>query len=186
MAETAEVVVTAVAEVAVTELVPITEPILDWTGVKLDPNVYDPTEYGLKIEGLLLYFVCYNGCWSLPVEWVDGAPWTVWDYRGERKGEKHMQVSLFRDLDMVREKREGSLAEVARLNQSLGVKGLDLDEIRQRHLGGDAQALPEGHVLADLARLIAEVESYQRVPTLPEPPKAPVVKAPAYPDEIPF
>jgi hypothetical protein len=184
------VVVTAAAEevveVAVTELVPITEPILDWTGVKLDPDVYDPESYGLESQGLRMVFVCYNGCWDLPLEWIDGACWTVWDYHGERKGEKHMQVSLVRDLGMVREKREKSLAEVARLNQSLGMEGLDLDEIRQRHLGGDAQALPEGHVLADLARLIAEVESYRRAPTLPEPPKTPVAEAPKYPDEIPF
>lgn len=166
-------------------VVPITEPSFDWTGVKLDPNVYDPKSYELKFEGLRPYFVCHNGCWSLPMEWIDGAPWTVYNFRGGVL-EKHMQVSLVRDLGMVREKREGSLSEVARLNQSLGMKGLNLDEIRQRHLGGDVQALPEGHVLADLARLIAEVESYQRVPTLPEPPKAPVVKAPEYPDEIPF
>jgi hypothetical protein len=170
------------AGVTVTELVPITEPSFDWTGVKLDPNVYDPKSYGLKFEGLRPYFVCHDGCWSLPMEWIDGAPWTVWGYQGE----KHMQVSLVRDLGMVREKRENSLAEVARMNQSLGMKGLNLEAIRQRHLGGDVRTWPEGHVLADLVRLIAEVESYQRVPTLPEPPKAPVVKAPAYPDEIPF
>lgn len=97
-----------------------------------------------------------------------------------------MPVQLFRDVGEIRRNLESKLAEVARLNHVLGKQTLDLEAIRQRHLGGDAQALPEGHVLADLARLIAEVESYQRVPTLPEPPKPPVVKAPEYPDEIPF
>lgn len=179
--------VVAAAEVAVTELVPITEPVLDWTGVKLDPHTHDLDSYGLEMRDTLPYFVCYphRGCWCLPIEWVDGAYWTVWDHSG-KTGERHMRVSLVRDLSMVQEKREKSLAEVARLNQSLGRQALDLEAIRQRHLGGDVQTLPEGHVLADLARLIAEVESYRRVPTPPEPPKIPVAEAPKYPDEIAF
>lgn len=182
----------AVVEVAVTELVPITEPILDWTGVKLDPTHFPPNDYRVHPPSNQsdATIQCYPHCgaWILPIAWRESSYWMYWgrQYNSHFSGDWHMPVQLFRDVGEIRRNLDAKLAEVARLNQSLGGQTLDLDEIRQRHLGGDAQALPEGHVLADLARLIAEVESYRRAPTLPEPPKAPVAEAPKYPDEIPF
>lgn len=152
-------------------LVSITEPVLDWTGVYLDPSFHDPSRYKLTYRGSRMYFECYvDGYWSLPIEWVDGAHHTVWDLDNcwadwsleVRSHKKNIQVSLLRNMDMVREKREKICARIAHLSQVLGEPALDIEAIKQRHLGGDVQrTLYDGHVLTDLALVIKELERYR-------------------------
>lgn len=153
-------------------LVPITEPVLDWTGVRLDPSFHDPSRYTLTHHRSRMHFECYvDGYWVLPVEWVDGAHYTVWDpdncwadWSPEvRSQKKNLQVSLLRDMDVVREEREKICARIAHLSQVLGEPALDVEAIKRRHLGGDVQrTLYDGHVLADLALVIKELERFRR------------------------
>ena len=71
--------------------------------------------------------------------------------------------ALLRDMDVVREEREKICARIAHLGQVLGEPALDVEAIKRRHLGGDVQrTLYDGHVLADLALVIKELERFRR------------------------